>query len=137
MGSHPKLSIYYDEDDAAESGHTAVYGDPLVVDSLWIEHDDIFRRLTNPIAYECKIAPDASFKANEGGSGSVYIIIPAPTFDAPLIDASADWTGTFFIPYLQTSFDWGGFPGLRHYPEAAERAREELAFLKEGLLPLL
>ncbi len=82
------------------------------------------------------IAIDVSHKSNYSGGSDIGVILPAPGFDAPL-SADYTWCGVYFIPYLQTCFDWGGFPGLRHDPEAAKRAQEELAFLKEGLLPLI
>jgi hypothetical protein len=84
-----------------------------------------------------EIGPDPISKHGYSGDSPLYVLVPNPSFDAIIIDDVHHWTGTFFIPYLQTCFDWGGFPGLRHDPAAAERAREELAFLKEGLLPLL
>ncbi|NJL54047.1 MAG: hypothetical protein HC876_20510 [Chloroflexaceae bacterium] len=113
-------------------------GDPLVVWSPFFmagngELDDI----GNSAGYALEIGPDPIHKHGYSGDGPLHIQVPNPSFDGMIIDYAHHWTGTFFIPYLQTCFDWGGFPGLRHYPEAAERAREELAFLKEGLLPLL
>jgi len=38
-----------------------------------------------------------------------------------------------FVEYLRLSFQWGGFPGWEKY---ANRPEKELAFLREGLLPL-
>lgn len=81
--------------------------------------------------------PDPIHKHGYSGDGPVGVLLPEPSFDASLIDDQNHSTGTFFIPYLQTCFTWGGFPGLRHNPDAAAAAREELAFLWEGLLPLL
>ncbi|NJL54039.1 MAG: hypothetical protein HC876_21570 [Chloroflexaceae bacterium] len=119
-GFHPRLS--YDEGNAdvfpdAIGPNT----DPLEVAFVSFSHEDPEDHEDNEPAYVC-IADGLTVPLSS-------------SFDAPF--NSYYFTGTFFIPYLQTCFDWGGFPGLRHYPEAAERAREELAFLKEGLLPLL
>jgi len=57
------------------------------------------------------------------------------TLDALLIDGDDYWMGTMFVPYLRACFEWGGFPGLRTLDEA-DRPKEELGFLTEGLLAL-
>jgi hypothetical protein len=38
-----------------------------------------------------------------------------------------------FVEYLRLSFQWGGFPGWEKYENRPEK---ELAFLREGLLPI-
>lgn len=40
---------------------------------------------------------------------------------------------TTFVHYLCTVFRWGGFLGWKRYPD---RPEQELAFLREGLLPI-
>jgi hypothetical protein len=152
MGLHPRLSddadlrkadlnIYaafgldrWDSDTVALSWPP---GDPLVVWSTFFMAGDGELFFATPRGYTFEIGPDPIHKHGYSGDAPLYFLVPNPSFDATIIDYAHHWTGTFFIPYLQTCFEWGGFPGLRHYPAAAERAREELAFLKEGLLPLI
>ena len=62
--------------------------------------------------YALPIGISAINKANHSGSGGIDILVPNAAFDTPLLDAESIWTGTFFIPYLRTCFQWGGFPGL-------------------------
>lgn len=145
MGMHPKLSCYARSE---WHGLSTVYGDPIVVELL--PHDQV--QLSNYEEgsytadpnedkcyydfYELPFAPDICFKARESGGGPMLVLIPSPMFDAPIIDPGEIWTGTFFLHHLQTCFEWGGFPGLRHLPEA-EQPKEELAFLTKDLLPLI
>jgi hypothetical protein len=149
-GAHPKLCEHTElrrkdgwihEAFGLDPKHRALYwptSDPLVVWSTFFIAQDGELLDDPPSGYALDIAPDLTLKHEESSEQSaLYFHIPNPTFDAVIIGDDQRWTGTFFIPYLQTCFDWGGFPGLRHDPAAAERAREELAFLKEGLLPLL
>lgn len=140
IGDHPKLSCYNHHDAGPMS-------DPLVV----VYDGDTFRDLIEgeddeedadelPLppgrrlaAFE--IAPDACHKSNFSGGGCSYFKAPNPCFDGPLVSED-QWDRMFFVPYLRECFAWGGFPGLKSDPEAAEAAREELAFLTQDLLPI-
>jgi hypothetical protein len=145
MGSHPKLSCYAEH---RQDNLSKVHGDPLVVE-IWPPYQeclDAYDRTgfvastddehRQPVFYEFPFAPDIYFKALESGGGPLCLLIPNPAYDAPILDPGEQWTSTFFLQHLQTSFEWGGFPGLRNYP-SAEQPRAELAFLREGLLPLI
>lgn len=138
-GAHPKLSSYdgldWDGSDLLECA-----SDPLVVDGGILEQGHLLSPMPpymHPNFVTLDIAPDAIFKTHESGSGSVSMVVPNGAFDGILIDPLHQWTGTFFVQHLQTSFDWGGFPGLRNTPAAAAEAAAELAFLRQGLLPLI
>lgn len=137
MGSHPKLNTYTDLDQD-QPLNELLHSDPLVVWSRFfdrgnlIPHNDVYDHF-----YAVPIAPDLLHKAGESGDTPMSICVPNGMFDAPLIDPGAGWTGAFFVQHLQTSFEWGGFPGLRNTPAAAAEATAELAFLRQGLLPLI
>ena len=134
-GFHPTLSHHYEV--RYEFPHIEEEGpdnsDPLEVVFVGAEEEEEMDEEIPGLV----IANDIAGKAGYSGAPTLKVPFDA-RFDAPFIeDESERWEGVFFIPYLQTCFDWGGFPGLEYDPEAAERAREELAFLTEGLLPLL
>ena len=58
------------------------------------------------------------------------IQLPNAVADAPL---EGEAHKTTFVEYLRLSFRWCGFPGWEKYPDPPEK---ELAFLRQGLLPL-
>ncbi len=80
------------------------------------------------------VGPDASGKASmleDGLPDSSYeILLPDASADALLIGEPGKRT---FVEYLRWSFQWGGFPGWANYEK---RPESELAFLREGLMPL-
>lgn len=137
-GYYPKLSSYFFS-DTNQKDQLECYSDPLVIESYDLLYGDLLPPYSIDM-YSFEIAPDMAHKAAESGGGSTSLIIPNPAFDGPLIDTGGEWnnswTGVFLIPYLQTCFDWGGFPGLRFLPEA-QRPVAELAFLTKDLLPLI
>jgi hypothetical protein len=147
MGAHPKLSRY-DGRDWGGSEQLGCYSDPMMVGwfsrlrgellSFYINMADDWDEMAimeqeNPPPYGIDIGLSAINKANHSGSGSVQMVLPNPSFDAPLIDWDHYWMGTFFIPYLRVCFEWGGFPGLRALAETV-RPTDELDFLTQGLL---
>lgn len=149
MGAHPKLSHHYGLNWGG-SEELGCYSDPMVVywfgrytETLvsfylnladdWDEMERMEKEMPPP--YGIDLGLSAINKANHSGAGSVQIIVPSPGFDALLIDGDDYWMGTMFVPYLRACFQWGGFPGLSRLTEA-ERPKEELGFLTEGLLPL-
>lgn len=137
MGCHPKLNTYAELDQNLPIDEL-LHSDPLVIWSRFfdrsnlIPHDDVYQHF-----YAVQIAPDVLHKAGESGDAPMSICVPNGMFDASVIDPGGRWTGTFFTTYVQTCFEWGGFPGLRDTPAAAASAASELAFLREGLLPLI
>lgn len=133
-GTHPKLSSYDGLDDP---NHPGPVSDPLVIgcwSTVW-ELDDYAADDELEPPWPLDIAPDMCHKAHTSGSGCTYVPIPQVAFDARLGSADA-WDGMYFVPYLRTCFQWGGFPGLSFQPEEAAAAREELAFLTKDLLPI-
>jgi hypothetical protein len=147
MGTHPRLSRH-DGEDWGGSEKLGCYSDPLMIGwfnrlrtsllsfhiNLAQDWDEIERmEAENPPPYAFDIGLSAINKANQSGGGSVQMIVPNPGFDAPLIDPDLYWMGTFFVPHLRMSFEWGGFPGLGRLPES-DQPWEELDFLTGGLL---
>jgi hypothetical protein len=59
--------------------------------------------------------------------------IPLPDLAADAAPAWGVWKGVPFVSYLRLSFAWGGFPGLM---DAEDPPREELDYLRRGLMPL-
>jgi hypothetical protein len=149
MGTHPKLSMHAGRDWGG-SEQLGCYTDPMMVvwhnpvpDELlsfyiniaedWDEMAQM--EADNPPPYGVVVGMSAINKANHSGSGPVQIMVPNPAFDAPLMDDEGYWMGDFFVPYLRTCFQWGGFPGLRKM-EAMSLPWKELEFLTDGLLAL-
>ena len=149
MGTHPKLS-QYDGLNWGGSERLGCYSDPMMVG--WFSHhrDELPSFYLNlasdwdemaqmeeekPPPYGIDIGLSAINKANHSGSGSVQVVVPNPAFDTPLIDRDNYWMGTFFVPYLRSCFEWGGFPGLQQLADA-DRPKEELNFLTTRLLAL-
>lgn len=138
-GSHPKLNHFY---RGYQIGNTEPYGDALEIeyhnDDLWSFYGQESDQGTLPPLFSFGFASDIDTKAGYSGGGDGYrIVIPAPGFDTPILYyREPHWMGTMIVPYLRTCFEWGGFPGLRHNPQAAAAAKDELAFLTKDLLPI-
>jgi hypothetical protein len=149
MGTHPKLS-HHDGLDWGGSEQLGCYSDPMMVG--WFSHltDELLSFYLNlagdwdemaqmekemPPPYGIDIGLSAINKANHSGSGSIQMLVPNPAFDAPLIDRDDYWMGTFFVPYLRTCFEWGGFPGFNRVADS-DLPKEELNFLNDGLITL-
>ena len=128
-GKHPTLCPFYDDWE-----HPAIYADPLEIQPVV---DMVADRLQQ-IASEdrLRIGFDQEEKSEMGiephyHQDSVYSIsYPNASVDVALNRA---WFPTTFVGYLRKSFQWGGFPGWERY---ANRPEKELAFLREGLLPI-
>jgi len=113
-------------------GHDPILADPLVVAPLesilsdcgdWKECCE-----SDEEPFRAVLAPDDLHKANISG-GDYDIELPADGADTLF----NDWHGKNFVDYLRITFRWGGFPGWERYPNRPEK---ELAYLREGLLPL-
>ena len=83
---------------------------------------------------ECLISMSAADKAlralDEEAEGGYHFTIPNGAADAVLESEPHNLT---FVEYLRLSFQWGGFPGWEKYQN---RPENELALLREGLLPI-
>jgi hypothetical protein len=149
VGAHPKLS-HHDGLDWGGSEQLGCYSDPMMVS--WFGHrtDELLSFYLNlagdwdemaqmekemPPPYGIDIGLSAINKANHSGSGPIQILVPNPALDAPLIDREDYWMGTFFVPYLRTCFEWGGFPGLNRLADS-DLPKEELNFLTDSLMTL-
>jgi len=76
-----------------------------------------------------ELAPDAIFKAGEGGGGPYDMIVPNACADGIFGDCNE----RTFVNYLRNAFHWGGFPG---WEDSKTPPLREIAALREGLLPL-
>jgi len=80
--------------------------------------------------FRMDMSPDYYHKANVSGGLPYAIELPNPAVDAPFIE---EWHKTTFIDYLRTTFQWGGFPGLR---KSTFPPKEFLAAMTDDLAPL-
>lgn len=155
MGTHPRLSSLAGKDWGG-SDKLRCYSDPMMVmmggpggllpfyiNRADSEEEESRMESEMPTPYGLEIGLSAIDKAGHSGSGSVAMLVPNPAFDAPIIDSDLVWMGTFFVPYLRTCFEWGGFPGLRLKTGIASGdswdpaySKTEVEFLTKDLLPL-
>jgi hypothetical protein len=133
-GAHPRLSFWEGKK------FPGVYADPLMVtlDHLelqaegWLEeHEDG----DDPEDLEVVIGWDAKAKARLAIEDELLdygytVELPNPAAD---IAVDGEPHKTTFVGYLRIAFRWGGFPG---WERQTERPEKELAFLREGLLPI-
>lgn len=138
IGAHPTLNYYGEL--GWEAFQHAPTTDPLFVAPFEPLEDGLTERYGNdryPVlqqVYALAIAPDMVSKAGESGGRPTYLYFPNPVMDVPLV--TLDWPGMLFVNYLRLSFTWGGFAGFSIQPDAAQAAKEELAFLTHDLLPI-
>ena len=79
------------------------------------------------------LAPDAVFKAGEGGCGPLGMRVPDSSADGVFTDVGSDADSPTFVEYLRNTFKWGGFPG---WAGQKERPQAIIDRLTEGLLRL-
>jgi hypothetical protein len=131
-GSHPTLSLMDDDD-----GKPGVYADPLAM-SYWnlVDISEAWRKrkIADRKPMTLELGPDAPSKSRlQAGwevSGVYSVSIPNQFCDAVL---EGEPHGLTLVEYLRLSFRWGGFPGWERYDHRPEK---DLAFLREGLLPI-
>ena len=75
-------------------------------------------------------AEDKTYLVDDVPNGAYSVQLPNSAADAVL---EGETHQISFVEYLRFSFQWGGFPGWEKYEDRPEK---ELAFLREGLLPL-
>jgi hypothetical protein len=78
---------------------------------------------------ELALAPDDFHKANISGGDPYGMEVPNAAADGVFLD----WHNAYFVDYLRTAFQWGGFPG---WERSARRPQSELNYLAEGLLEI-
>jgi len=131
-GSHDALCPVDNKD-----GEPGIYCDPLQftlheLSGVCERWDGEGADDAEPISWA--ISFDAADKAGLAldweASGSYGVQLPNAAADAVLEGESH---GITFVEYLRLSFQWGGFPGWANYEDRPEK---ELAYLREGLLPL-
>jgi hypothetical protein len=135
IGSHPKLCPFY-----TNKAHLPIYADPFQVALLFdpdggdLEGFEGSMFGDEPASDRFIISVTDVYKAEcsyyEQTAPSYGIRLPNPAADAKL---DGIWYDTTFVGYLRKNFQWGGFPGWERYPNRPEK---ELAFLREGLLPI-
>jgi hypothetical protein len=126
LGTHPRLSpIGFASDPLLIGGGMDLTG--LLEE--WTDSDPQDRA---PILFE--LCPDARSKVgvldNVEPGQLLYIQLPNNWADAVLIGEPQERT---LVEYLRWSFQWGGFPG---WEKERSRPDKELAFLRNGLLPI-
>lgn len=136
-GDHPTLSTY---SDAGWRGSEHVpYTDPLCIvffDPMDDTVEGVSSEAIPPLGRFASffVMPDIVMKAGASGGMPTEMIFPNPAMDAHFIHG--DWPGMLLVSYLRLSFTWGGFAGFSYLPEAAAKAKAELAFLTKDLLPI-
>jgi len=126
LGSHPRLAPEGIDTDSLMVGGLQVLDGTF---EQWSETDPKDR---TSMLYE--VCPDAESKLGildgEVASDFLCIAIPNEAADAPL---EGEPEGRTLVEYLRWSFQWGGFPG---WEKQTNRPEKELAFLRDGLLPI-
>jgi hypothetical protein len=132
VGSHPALGpVDAHGEPLFRTDPLAFYGtmDIEAILQEWMRPSPADREPT-----EWEISCDAKSKAglvtDEEPSGGYAVQVPNLAADAVL---DGEPHGITFVEYLRLSFQWGGFPGWEKYEKRPEL---ELAFLRDGLLPL-
>ena len=136
IGSHPALNPV-DGDRARRPGGPILSSDPLEF-SGYFELGLLFDGWEDTISEDrptasWEVGGDAEDKTRLGDEerdGCYTVRLPNSAADAVLEGEAHEIT---FVEYLRLSFRWGGFPGWERYEIRPEK---ELAFLREGLLPL-
>jgi hypothetical protein len=131
-GSHPALGPVNERGEPAVHTDPLDFSEPFALEGVleeWLAPSPPDRQ---PIQWE--VGLDASSKAgmvtNEEPSGGYEVRLPNLAADAVLEGESH---GITFVEYLRLSFRWGGFPGWEKHERRPEK---ELAFLREGLIPI-
>jgi hypothetical protein len=132
VGSHPALSPMDDKGEPLLTDALEVQDCELTLDGILEEWAEAGPEEREPMAWE--ICADAQGKADMlvdvQVEDSYTVQLPNAAADAVL---EGEAHGITFVEYLRLSFQWGGFPGWEKYEDRPEK---ELAFLREGLLPL-
>jgi hypothetical protein len=132
LGSHPALSPMSDHDEPLS------LTDPLEMTGL-ANLEEILEEWSSshpadrePVLWEigCHAEAKADVLKGEQAEGFYAVQVPNGAADAVLEGHANNLT---FVEYLRLSFHWGGFPGWEKYEN---RPVKELAFLRDGLLPL-
>lgn len=145
-GTHPRLNPYC---DPKETSGQAAHAAPLVVYPCAEESiRHIMKERTRAGATAAEGTRDAADETHttwvalalapgivtrgdeECGAESA---IPLPDLAADAAPGWGVWKGVPFVSYLRLCFAWGGFPGLM---DAEDPPREELEYLRRGLMPL-
>ena len=116
-----------------EAGHPEVYADPLMVLpvlALLEESMEDVNEGGSPLIVSYADAHKAEMPLDYGVDREYSIRYPNPAADAMI---EGLWYQATFVGYLRKNFQWGGFPGWERY---TDRPEKELAFLREGLLPI-
>jgi len=132
VGSHATLSPMDDKGEPLLTDALEVQDCELTLDGILEEWSETSPEEREPMAWE--ICADAQGKADilvDVQVEDCYTVqLPNAAADAVL---EGEAHKIAFVEYLRLSFQWGGFPGWEKYENRPEK---ELAFLREGLLPL-
>ena len=136
IGSHPTLNPV-DGDRTRRPGGPILSTDPLELTGLF-ELQTLFEEWEDSISEN---RPTVSWEVGRNAEDKTYVVddVPNGCYSVQLPNFAADAVlegeahKITLVEYLRLSFQWGGFPGWEKYEDRPEK---ELAFLREGLLPL-
>jgi hypothetical protein len=132
LGSHPTLNPVNDKGEPLLTDPLQIQDCEWTIEGILEEWSGASPEDREPVCWE--IGADAQSKADmligEQAEGCYTVQVPNAAADAVLEGEGHKIT---FVEYLRLSFQWGGFPGWERYEDRPEK---ELAFLREGLLPL-
>jgi hypothetical protein len=136
VGSHPTLNPAVGG-RVRRPGGPILSTDPLEISGyfglqlLFDDWEDKISEERQTVSWEIGgDAEDKTYVGDEEPNGCYTVQLPNASADAVLEGEVHKIT---FVEYLRLSFQWGGFPGWEKYDDRPEK---ELAFLREGLLPL-
>lgn len=128
-GRHARVCPFYEESPPGEPR----YADPLMVSPVLPLLSGSLEELegsTEPLLVSYDDVLKAELAIDPGSDSEYAIEYPNAAVDAKL---EGLWYDATFAGYVRKSFQWGGFPGWERY---SNRPEEELARLREGLLPI-
>lgn len=126
VGTHPQLAP-----PGVECDPLFVTPFPYVVDRWRAWEEDELPAADEPPAFRVPISPSRAAKAGASVNAPLYTIsLPNEGLDAIVENQPR---GLYFVDYLRTAFEWGGFPGYADFPD---KAPGMIASLRDGLNPL-
>jgi hypothetical protein len=126
-GAHPALCFYL-----GRSNWPNVFAEPMMVKPQFEKRGYGPRPASEEVPFSLGRQSKAALplRTFEGYDNYYALTLPNAAADGTFY---AGRRQQFFVEYLRTCFRWGGFPGWENY---AERPEKELAFLRDGLLPI-
>jgi hypothetical protein len=132
LGVHPALNPVNDQREALFLTDPLEFTSEYNLGEIFEEWSESAPAEREPVSW--MISADAQTKVDilkgEQAEDFYTAQLPNAAADTVLNGESHEFT---FVEYLRFTFQWGGFPGWEKYENRPEK---ELAFLKQGLMPL-